>query len=251
MWAVESVTPRWQALTAAGVFGHQFTVRISMRHTPNPSQHLFDDPPSLIWRESITQKEFHSLEFWRWEGDLYGQRPGAATFKAWRQRYVEAYNAAINMPTSRLFLNGSVELVDAAGRPIRIGPTPGQPLPLTDEAKAVYMRRLILKMECVLHIEIDDRPALANNVPNSPIERMGRRRERLLLFECGAGARLIRAAQHLVLDQYIPTNSIHLFNNGWSPARIHTAGFNEVPCPSQIYRFESSEITRPDRGEFA
>jgi hypothetical protein len=255
MWEVESVTSRFHPLVDARRLGHQFTVRISMRHKPTVPGAPLAQSPTLVWQEKITYKDFDTLEYWNWEGDLYALRPGALTFKAWRQRYIEAYNTAAMRPTDRDYLHGAVELEDRAGHPIRIGPSPGKALPTTDADKAVYIQRLIQSMECVLHVEIDDNPSLAVNEPQNTLDRLGRKRERLLLFECGADSgterNRIKASQHLILNQLLPGSNTSRFNQGWIPPQISTNGFTWILCPSPIYRFDFTETSDPWRGLYA
>jgi hypothetical protein len=148
-------------------------------------------------------------------------------------------------------LRGAVQLCDALGVPMVIAQTPDHPLLVHAEDKAVYIRRLLQNMECVLRVEIDDVPSLGNNPSMDPIENIGRKRERLVLFECGAGTNLIQASQHLVLDHGLMGNNTQQFNHGWHPVALDTGGFHQIACASPIYRFEGNELWDPTGGEYS
>jgi hypothetical protein len=107
--------------------GHEFTVTLRFRHTQAPN-HPYDEMPRLVWSEKILFKDYKTMKFWEWGedgvgSDLYGYSPDAGTFKAWRQRYLLAYqNANHESPDcyfgdSRLTVNGgpvTTQMIQAA-----------------------------------------------------------------------------------------------------------------------------------------
>lgn len=224
LWTVVRVTPSFTpnaAGPAATSLGHTFSLTVEMRHTPTPREPFshYAEMPRIIWREKIVFKDHTSGRFWEWgdvesqsaegnifQGDLYSYRPTAATFAAWRSRYILAYRAAAGQPP--IFANAygsavltmnrqpvSLRAIDHASNPpssafASMRRMIKDPVPATtDEARASAIRAFIHQNDCTLTVTLIDRPAVTN-IAN-------RRFERLLLFNCGVPGHMIRAHQLL------------------------------------------------------
>jgi hypothetical protein len=171
------------------MFGSRFTLSIQLSHRPSAADLSstpppFVESPRLEWNERIITKNITAGQYWDWENDLYSFQPTAATFKAWRQRYVEAYRRAVEMPSDYERHNGSSEL-RVNGVPVTrdqlLGPSPAAPaptiisrfanwsrlgrrvapaqgsdqqLPMTNLAKAEVVRRFIQINICELRVEM-------------------------------------------------------------------------------------------------
>jgi hypothetical protein len=260
MWTIQSVDLSWRDQVSNVIFGHVFTVQILMRYTPGGAGNTaFIESPHLTWKEKIFFNRHKDKSYWHWEGDVFVNRPLASTFHAWRRRYIEAYNTATMAPSERGMINGAVELRDSAGHPIRITHLPGRPQPVTDEEKARFIRNFIQKSGGQLSVEIDDRPAVASTPPEvySPlttqgqpkapqhiaqdVERLKRRDERLLLFECGVGASLATASQYIVIDYYLRANWIRQFARGHLRSSLPVDGGYTIESRPDLYRVETPE----------
>lgn len=233
-WSITDVRGEIEDLAdRPAMFGSQFTLSVQLSHRPSAADLSstpppFNEPPRLEWNERIITKNISAGEYWEWENDLYSFQPNAATFKAWRQRYIEAYRRAVEMPSDYGRHNGSSEL-RVNGVPVTrdqlLGAPPAapaatissrlanwsrfgrrsapaqasaQPLSMTNLEKAEVVRRFIQTNTCELCVEILDRPALGLNTNAQGYATM--KKERLLLFDCGFGAQKVKAYQHLMVD---------------------------------------------------
>ena len=259
MWTIQSVNISWRDQVSNIIFGHVFTVHILMRYNPGGAGNTaFIESPHLTWNEEIFYKNHKEKSYWHWEGNLFVNRPLAPTFHAWRRRYIEAYNTATMAPAIRELINGAVELRDSAGHPVRITHLPGKPQPVTDEEKASFIRKFIQKNGGQLSVEIDDRPAVATSPPEvyshlnpqglpkvpqhiaQDVERLEKRNERLLLFECGVVPNLVTASQYIVTDQYLRANWIRQFARGKLRSNLPFDGY-AFDMPPTLYRVETPE----------
>jgi len=230
-----------------------------MRYNPGGAGNTaFIESPHLTWKEEIFYKNHKEKSYWHWKDNLFAYRPLGGTFQSWRRRYIEAYNTATMAPTLRGLIKGAVELRDSAGHPVRITHLPGRPQPVTDEEKARFIRNFIQKNGCQLSVEIDDYPAVAisppevyshlnpQGLPKVPqhiaqdVERLEKRNERLLLFECGVGVNLVTASQYIVIDQYLRANWIRQFARGHLRSTLPFDGY-AFDLPPTMYRVETPE----------
>jgi hypothetical protein len=214
MWTVESFTGDGEDLNQGQLFGNLFKVCILLRYRPAAPFEMnagfpFVETPKLQWFEQIYFRDHQLRRCWQWSGDLYQYRPDSQTFRAWRLRYVAAYDTAVGQRNSAGFLRGVVELRDANGAPIVLR---GQDIPNDGWDKAHTIRNLIRRIECQLYIEIHDVPSIVveNHVPGNHVQK-----ERLLLFDCGMEGRRIQASQYLRIDtsqaQQAPEREFRMF----------------------------------------
>lgn len=217
----------WTPISVSGVFsplmnapgqhGHMFTVAIQLQHTPSDDPTAPFEEPKLEWNEEITSVDLRRGTFFEWHGDLYGYRPNAFTFTAWRHRYDEAYDHARGHPVYVPY--GSSVLTTMDWQPVTLaqihGVGPGTTIqPLTDpQQKADAVRRFISSTRCLLTVSIIDRPSLGIGDGQSA-------RERVLVFQCGVGAHTVHAYQHLRVNGNTltpPLPNIHAHGRGGPP----------------------------------
>lgn len=260
MWQTESVNTSSRDHVSDSIYGHIFTVQIVMKYTPGGNGNLaFVESPHLVWGEEIFFKDHNAKTYWYWKGDLFGHRPLAMTFVAWRRRYIEAYNTAVVSRPLRESIKGAVELRDIANRPVRFTHLPGRPQPRTDEEKALFIRNYIQKYGGRLSVEIDDGPAFGispkenythlnpQGRPKIPahiandVDRLRYKKERLLLFKCGVGATTATASQYLATDQYLRSNWIRQFAKGHMRSSLPVDGYAMELRPD-LYRAELPEL---------
>ena len=270
-WIVREVKGRVENYDTTERYGNRFIVTIRLRHEPSvadrsSSPPLFTETPRLEWNEVILFKDLAARTFWEWKGDLYSYKPGAATFKAWRKRYLEAYERAARNPTHFEILNGSSEL-SVNGSPVtlrqlleastartggsRFIPRMGQltlsrsssapPLPISEREKAETVRRFIQRNSCELTVEILDRPAIVTNTTTAGYATM--RKERLLRFDCGVGGNRIKAHQMLLVD--VPAG-----RGAWR--RSAALGWMQVTLPHEGFfsNFASADLLNPSQSVF-
>jgi len=199
----------------------------------------------IEWYESILFKDLAARTYWEWSGDLFAYKPGAATFKAWRKRYLEVYRRAEGNPTLYDFLKGSSEL-QVNGRPVTRRqllepPTTGtsmsrfiasfgqskQPVPAAptgDVEKSETVRRFIQRNACELTVQILDLPGIGTNQGSESYLTM--RKERLLRFDCGAGGNRVKGYQFLQVD--VPAGRgawVRTAALGWAQLSLPIDGF--------------------------
>jgi hypothetical protein len=268
-WSVTEVRGQFADYDTQEQYGNRFVVTIRLRHEPSAADRsssppLFTETPLLEWNEVILFKDLTAHTFWEWEGDLYSYKPGARTFKAWRRRYLEAYERAAGSPTHFDFLNGKSELT-VNGVPVtlrqlletspaesgasrflsRIRPAGGavttQRLPTNEMEKAAAVRRFIQRNSCELVVEILDRPGIGISQAASNYATM--RKERLLRFDCGAGGHRIKAHQILLVD--VPAG-----RHAWR--RSAALGWAQTSLSLQSYHanFAGGDILNPRQSEF-
>jgi hypothetical protein len=247
-WTV-LVAQRSEPLVKPGVWGHKFTVGILLHYQPNP-QKTFIESPRLRWFEKIWYRDHVKRTAWTFEGDMYVRKPGSAQFQPWTGRYFHAWNTANGIPSALQYGN-KVELQDMRGNLVRFVPAPGTRAPETNAEKADLVRRSIARMECQLYVELIDIPLLGIKHPrdlpkpgpmtrrivggtgpedperyvhepksreqiNEEFNTLNKRRERLLLFDCGIeGDKTVRASQYLLVDEYQRANWKREFHPYW------------------------------------
>jgi hypothetical protein len=237
MWTVVSVTGSSENLDGATSFGNRFKVEILLSHDPSPAsagstRPVFEEPPTLEWKEQIFLRDHGKKTYWHWSGDVYTNKSTSSeTFRAWRARYFEAYNTAMRQSTGENVLRGRVELEDSEEKPLLFMHRRGEAIPQTNAEKAEFVRRFIARNECRLRVEIHDIPSI--NV--SPHQQNWNEldKERLVLFDCGLGNVRVRASQYLhVKGAQVRTQWQRKFQMMWLQKDLSQDNYMLEPTPS-------------------
>ena len=221
-WTLEALNGTSDPLNAP-TFGTNFRAFFKLRYTPNMFD-TFVETPKLDWHEKIHMKEHHKGEWWEFETNMYTHNPSSNTLMIWTRRYIEAYNAANNLPSDSMNMKGSSKLLNKNGLPVA-GRELGQNIN-NSQQKADAVRSYLKKHGGILQIEVHDIPSI--NIPAN-----NEHKERLLVFNCGieGGGLRLQAEQYLdVIGGQPQTSWTRRFNMTWKESWA-TTGLRKVPTP--------------------